>query len=112
MINMVEEREFRVREYLATLLFKAKLKIDITSDISPLIPFLSSSKAPEDASFKSAKEYSIFLSSYSDDATLFSLLTSFLEEKRPNRKWRLPLIIERLVRYWTNKKMTIFSKEE
>lgn len=94
---MVEEREFRVREYLATLLFKAKLKIDITSDISPLIPFLSSSKAPEDASFKSAKEYSIFLSSFSDDATLFSLLTSFLEEKRPNRKWRLPLIIERLV---------------
>ena len=94
---MVERREFRVKEYLATLLFKAKMKIDISSDMSPLRLYFSSSSAPVDTSFKSPKDYSIFLSSIYDDTSLFSLLSSYMEEKSPNRKWRLPLIIERLV---------------
>ena len=96
--SMEDERELNLREYFATLLLKAKMGEDIKNEALTLIGNITPSDISiADDSYKTRNEYSLFISSLTDEKELYSLLNSFLNEANPKRKWRLPLILERIV---------------
>ena len=95
---MEDERELNLREYFATLLLKAKMGEDIKNEALTLIGNITPRYLNiADESYKTRNEYSLFISSLTDEKELYSLLNSFLNEANPKRKWRLPLILERIV---------------
>ena len=96
--SMEDERELNLREYFATLLLKAKMGEDIKNEALTLIGNITPRDISiADDSYKTRNEYSLFISSLTDEKELYSLLNSFLNEANPKRKWRLPLILERIV---------------
>ena len=96
--SMEDERELNLREYFATLLLKAKMGEDIKNEALTLIGNVTPRDINiADDSYKTRNEYSLFISSLTDEKELYSLLNSFLNEANPKRKWRLPLILERIV---------------
>ena len=95
---MEDERELNLREYFATLLLKAKMGEDIKNEALTLIGNVTPRDINiADDSYITRNEYSLFLSSLTDEKELYFLLNSFLNEAKPKRKWRLPLILERIV---------------
>ena len=76
---MEDERELNLREYFATLLLKAKMGEDIKKEALTLIGNVTPRDINiADDSYITRNEYSLFLSSLTDEKELYFLLNSFL----------------------------------
>ena len=77
--SMEDERELNLREYFATLLLKAKMGEDIKNEALTLIGNVTPRDINiADDSYITRNEYSLFLSSLTDEKELYFLLNSFI----------------------------------
>lgn len=96
---MADNRESSLKESFASLLFKAKDGIDVRSEALELIPkdivFASIPSIPSNVS--SPTLYRKWLLSFSSLNPLFFILRKVACEKNLGDKWRIPLILDRII---------------
>ena len=95
---MEEMKEPNLREKFASLSMKAKMGINLRDEIRELLASLSfhNTDVPR-VEINTGKEYKAFLSTLCDTSLLYALLSEQIEDKTQKQRWRLPLLIERIV---------------